>query len=152
MADEHFLPKTSINKLIKENISPSFRVSSDLRDVIADCGVEFIHILAAESKDVAGSANRKTLNTDHVIKALNNLELTGYIDELKGLIDEQAKNIAKKPVDPELTQEEKIKRQQESEQRALEKLNKQYGSEQVKTFMTSLQKPTDQGPSFDIPH
>ncbi|KAL7718223.1 RecQ-mediated genome instability protein 1 [Entamoeba marina] len=138
MSDEQCLPKTSVNKLIKENLSASIRVSSDFREVIADCGVEFIHLIATQAKDVAASSNRKTLNTDHVIQALKDLGLGCYVDELHALIADQQKEVQKKPVETEKTHEERLKIQKETERKAAESLRKKYGDGMVNTLLGSL--------------
>ena len=154
MAEEHSLPKTSINKLIKENLNGSVRVSSDFRDVIAECGVEFIHLIATQAKDVAASSNRKTLNTEHVIKALTDLGLAGYVDELRKLIVSQQKDVQKKPAEPELSHEEKIRMQHECELKAAESLRKKYGESMTNTLLNSLEvaKTDDADWPEEAPH
>lgn len=142
MSEEHFLPKTSINKLIKDNISSSVRVSADFRDVIADCGVEFIHIIAGQSKDEAASANRKTLSTDHVIQALKDLGLGAYVEELRVLLDSQRKDGTKKTHNEELSHEEKVRLQRECEEKAKEQIRKQYGDDYLKLMNSSLERGT----------
>lgn len=140
MSEENSLPKTSINKLIKENLSSTTRISSDFREVIAICGVEFIHLIATQSKDVAANSNKKTLNTDHVLKGLQELGLGSYNTELEQIIQEQKQIQIKKPHEPEMTEEEKIRKQKEYEANASRKLREQYGEEAYKTLMSSLDK------------
>ena len=140
MSEENSLPKTSINKLIKDNLSNTTRISSDFREVIAICGVEFIHLIATQAKDVALKSNKKTLNTDHVLTGLTELGLGSYNDELKTLILEQKQNQSKKPHEPEMTHEEKVKKQKEYEANASRQLREQYGEEAYKTLMSSLDK------------
>ena len=140
MAEENSLPKTSINKLIKDNLSNSTRISSDFREVIAICGVEFIHLIATQAKDVAAKSNKKTLNTDHVLLGLNELGLGSYNEELKLIIEEQKQIQTKRPHEPEMTHEERVKKQKEYEANASKKLKEQYGEEAYKTLMSSLDK------------
>ena len=137
-SDEHCLPKTAVNKLIKDNLSPSVRVASDFRDVIAECGVEFIHMIATQAKEVAQKSDRKTLNSEHVMKALEELEFGRYTEDLKNLMSTLSKEPQKKQPD-KLTEEEKIKLQQESEQKARMKLVEKYGEEMTNTLLSSLE-------------
>jgi histone H3/H4 len=71
MSDEDVsLPKATITKVIKENLAGEIRCGNDARDLIADCCVEFIQMIAAEANDVCNKGKKKTISPEHVIEAL----------------------------------------------------------------------------------
>jgi histone H3/H4 len=80
--DELYLPRTVVNKLIKEMV-PNIRVSTDARDLILNCCSEFIHLLASEASEVSDRQQKKVISPEHVIEALETLGFHEYIHEVK---------------------------------------------------------------------
>ena len=140
MSDENSLPKTCINKLIKDYLSNMTRISSDFREVIAICGVEFIRLIATQAKEVADKGNKKTLNADHILTALKDLGFEGYHDELTQLVEDYKQTQVKKPRGPEIPHEEQLKKQNEIFENASRKIKEIYGVEQYNVLMSSLDK------------
>jgi histone H3/H4 len=59
--DELYLPRTVVNKLIKEMV-PNIRVSTDARDLLLNCCSEFIHLLASEASEVSERQRKKVIS------------------------------------------------------------------------------------------
>lgn len=65
------LPKATIAKVIKENLSgDNIRCANDTRDLIVDCCVEFVQMIATEANDLCTKEKKKTISAEHVIEAL----------------------------------------------------------------------------------
>nr|CAD7569692.1 unnamed protein product [Timema californicum] len=75
--DELTLPRASINKMIKE-IIPNIRVANESRELILNCCTEFIHLLSSEANDICNQQQKKTINADHVLQALDRLGFSDY--------------------------------------------------------------------------
>lgn len=81
------LPRAALNKMIKE-LAPNVRVANDARELIAQCCTEFIHLLASEANDICAKQQKKTINPEHVLKALESLGFSEYIDEAQAVFEE----------------------------------------------------------------
>lgn len=66
------LPRASINKMIKELV-PSVRVANESRELILNCCTEFIHLISSEANEVCNQKNKKTINAEHILEALDRL-------------------------------------------------------------------------------
>ncbi|KAK7862582.1 hypothetical protein R5R35_004193 [Gryllus longicercus] len=75
--DELTLPRASINKMIKE-ILPNIRVANESRELILNCCTEFIHLLSSEANDICNTQQKKTINAEHVLQALDRLGFGDY--------------------------------------------------------------------------
>lgn len=52
---------------------PTIRVANDSRELILNCCTEFIHLISSEANDVCNQRNKKTINAEHVLEALDRL-------------------------------------------------------------------------------
>ena len=69
--DDVTLPKATISKVIKDNLqTDGIRCANDTRDLIVDCCVEFIQMIAAEANEVCNKGKKKTIAPEHVMEAL----------------------------------------------------------------------------------
>ncbi|XP_018900165.1 protein Dr1 [Bemisia tabaci] len=75
--DELTLPRASINKLIKE-IVPHIRVANEVRELILNCCTEFIHLVSSEANDICNQQQKKTINAEHILAALDKLGFEDY--------------------------------------------------------------------------
>ncbi|XP_067009425.1 protein Dr1 isoform X2 [Anabrus simplex] len=75
--DELTLPRASINKMIKE-ILPNIRVANESRELILNCCTEFIHLLSSEANEICNTQQKKTINAEHVLQALDRLGFGDY--------------------------------------------------------------------------
>ncbi|KAJ8729538.1 hypothetical protein PYW08_001119 [Mythimna loreyi] len=83
--DELTLPRASINKMIKELV-PSVRVAFESRELILNCCTEFIHLLSSEANEVCNQSNKKTINAEHVLTALDRLGFSDYTLEAEAVL------------------------------------------------------------------
>ncbi|KAI5696154.1 protein Dr1 [Diaphorina citri] len=78
--DELILPRASINKIIKE-ILPNIRVANESRELVMNCCMEFIHLISSEANDICNEQQKKTINAEHVLQALDQLGFGDYKSE-----------------------------------------------------------------------
>ncbi|XP_077291993.1 negative cofactor 2beta [Arctopsyche grandis] len=83
--DELTLPRASINKMIKELV-PSVRVANESRELILNCCTEFIHLLSSEANEVCNQSNKKTINADHILVALDRLGFCDYTVDAEAVV------------------------------------------------------------------
>ncbi|CAG9784525.1 unnamed protein product [Diatraea saccharalis] len=83
--DELTLPRASINKMIKELV-PSVRVAFESRELILNCCTEFIHLLSSEANEICNQSNKKTINAEHVLAALDRLGFNDYTLEAEAVL------------------------------------------------------------------
>lgn len=83
--DELTLPRASINKMIKE-ILPHVRVANDSRELILNCCTEFIHLISSEANDICNQQQKKTINAEHVLLALEKLGFGDYSAEAEAVL------------------------------------------------------------------
>ena len=69
----------TVGKIIKE-ASLGMRVANDARDLIGECGVEFVHILVAEAAEVMTKTGKRMIQPEHIITALENLDVPEFKD------------------------------------------------------------------------
>ncbi|KAF9923486.1 negative cofactor 2 transcription regulator complex subunit ncb2 [Linnemannia zychae] len=60
----------TVQKLINEMMPEDITCAKDTRDLLIDCCVEFIHLLASEANDICEKETKKTIAAEHVITAL----------------------------------------------------------------------------------
>ncbi|KAL5288094.1 DR1 family protein [Megaselia abdita] len=92
--DELTLPRASINKMIKELV-PNHRVANESRELILNCCSEFIHLISSEANDVCNKRNKKTINAEHVLEALDKLGFPDYKEEAETVLND-CKEVAAK--------------------------------------------------------
>ncbi|XP_034934523.1 protein Dr1 [Chelonus insularis] len=83
--DELTLPRASINKMIKE-ILPQVRVANESRELILNCCTEFIHLLSSEANEICNQQQKKTINAEHVLLALEKLGFGDYSAEAEAVL------------------------------------------------------------------
>lgn len=101
--DELSLPKATVQKLISgksrgddisvkadfvEMLPSDITCAKDTRDLLIDCCVEFIHLVASESNDICEKDAKKTIAPEHVVTALEQLGYTDYIEEIQDVLKE----------------------------------------------------------------
>lgn len=70
--EELTIPRAAMNKMIKE-ICSDVRVANEARELILSCCTEFIHLVSSEANDICNTQNKKTINAEHVLQALEKL-------------------------------------------------------------------------------
>ncbi|EIE75658.1 hypothetical protein G6F57_000497 [Rhizopus arrhizus] len=118
MDDELSLPKATVQKLINEMMPEGIICAKDTRDLLIDCCVEFIHLIASESNEICDKETKKTIAGEHVIAALQTLGFEEYVEEVEEVYKDhkkQQKDRDRKSTRLENTgiSEEELLRQQE---------------------------------------
>ncbi|ENN74828.1 protein Dr1-like [Dendroctonus ponderosae] len=83
--DELTLPRASINKMIKELV-PSVRIANEARELVLNCCTEFIHLVSSEANEICNQLNKKTINAEHVLMALDKLGFGDYHAEAEAVL------------------------------------------------------------------
>ncbi|ONI09047.1 hypothetical protein PRUPE_5G214400 [Prunus persica] len=73
---------TTMTKIIKEMLPPDVRVARDAQDLLIECCVEFINLISSESNEVCSREEKRTIAPEHVLKALQVLGFSEYIEEV----------------------------------------------------------------------
>eukprot|EP00298_Acanthocystis_sp_HF-20_P000350 c10449_g1_i1.p1 GENE.c10449_g1_i1~~c10449_g1_i1.p1 ORF type:complete len:162 (-),score=66.09 c10449_g1_i1:98-583(-) len=92
MDKDSSLPKTTINSLIKELSPTHIRCSNEARDLFHTSAIEFIKMITQECSDICEESHKATITPDHVILALQKLELDEYLEQVTDVYDEQKTN------------------------------------------------------------
>ncbi|XP_060834857.1 protein Dr1 [Rhopalosiphum padi] len=75
--EELTLPRASVNKMIKDAL-PNIRVANEVREMIMNCCTEFIHLVSSEANQVCMAQQKKTINGEHLLTALDHLGFGDY--------------------------------------------------------------------------
>ncbi len=120
--DDATLPKATVFKLITEHLPPGVACTKESRELLADCCVEFIHLLASEANDVCEKASRKTITPGDVMAAVEALGFGGYRPEMEAAMeasqaqvdkDRERSRAGNKLETSGLTEEELVRQQEE---------------------------------------
>ncbi|KAI8339224.1 histone-fold-containing protein [Chlamydoabsidia padenii] len=116
--DDLSLPKATVQKLINEMMPDDVVCAKDTRDLLIECCVEFIHLIASESNEICEKETKKTIAGEHVLSSLQALGFEDYVEEVDEVYKEhkkQQKDREKKSARLEHTgiSEEELLRQQE---------------------------------------
>eukprot|EP00054_Salpingoeca_dolichothecata_P002219 m.22049 g.22049 ORF g.22049 m.22049 type:complete len:190 (+) comp12842_c0_seq1:43-612(+) len=107
MTDEDVaLPKAAVLKYIKE-LSPSLRVTSEVRDLVVDCCTELIHLLTTEAEEICAQRKKTQITPDDLLGAMEKLEMPDFLDPAK-----EALNNHKKEAKEKRTQKKERKKNQ----------------------------------------
>ncbi|XP_059292199.1 protein Dr1 homolog [Lycium ferocissimum] len=66
-------------KIIKERLPPEVRVARDAQNLLIECCVEFINLILSESNEFCDREERRTIAPEHLLKALQVLDLTLFV-------------------------------------------------------------------------
>nr|CDS26608.2 hypothetical transcript [Hymenolepis microstoma] len=80
--EEVAIPRASLNKFIKEFL-PEARLSIETRDLVLNCCHKFIHQLSTEANAACARANKKTINSEHILSGLESMGLSDYVAEVR---------------------------------------------------------------------
>ncbi|KAF8332815.1 histone-fold-containing protein [Cantharellus anzutake] len=113
------LPRATVQKLISEILPKDIVCAKETRDLISECGVEFIHLISAEANEICEKESKKTIAPEHVLSALRELGFEKYIEETEEVLKDhkqQVKEREKKGSKWEqtgLTEEELLEQQEQ---------------------------------------
>ncbi|KAJ3016963.1 negative cofactor 2 transcription regulator complex subunit ncb2 [Thoreauomyces humboldtii] len=86
------LPKATVAKLIHEMMPSDIVCAKETRDLIAECCVEFIHLISTQANEQCEKEAKKTIAGEHVIKALQELGFDEYVPEVQEAYTEHTKS------------------------------------------------------------
>lgn len=77
-----------MQKIIGEILSSDVAFAKDARDLLIDCCVEFITLISSEANDIAEREAKKTIASEHIVKALKDLGFEEYVDRIMEVAQE----------------------------------------------------------------
>eukprot|EP00188_Purpureofilum_apyrenoidigerum_P000565 Plantae.Rhodophyta-Purpureofilum_apyrenoidigerum.ctg12515.p1 GENE.Plantae.Rhodophyta-Purpureofilum_apyrenoidigerum.ctg12515~~Plantae.Rhodophyta-Purpureofilum_apyrenoidigerum.ctg12515.p1 ORF type:complete len:176 (+),score=52.48 Plantae.Rhodophyta-Purpureofilum_apyrenoidigerum.ctg12515:36-530(+) len=81
--DDVALPKATVYKFANEfAASMEFRLTMEARELLAECCTEFVQLLSSEANEVCEKESKKTITPEHVLKAMKELGLSQFYDEV----------------------------------------------------------------------
>lgn len=67
---------------------PNIRVANESRELIMNCCTEFIHLISSEANEICKQNNKKTINADHVLIALEQLGFPDYKHDANAVLND----------------------------------------------------------------
>lgn len=125
------LPKATVQKIISEILPKDIAISKDAREAITECSVEFIMMLSTQSNDIAEKEAKKTIASDHVVKALEELDFNNYLTIINKILNEHKELLKGKEKknnkfqNSGLSEEELLRQQEELFKKSRDRLNSQ---------------------------
>ncbi|EDO16009.1 hypothetical protein Kpol_495p7 [Vanderwaltozyma polyspora DSM 70294] len=123
------LPRATVQKIISEILDPEFSFSKEARDMLIKSGIEFIMMLSSMASEMAENEAKKTIASEHVIQALQELEFNEFVPFLqKILVEFKGSQKVKERRDSKfknsgLSEEELLRQQEELFRQSRSKLN-----------------------------
>ncbi|KJE90880.1 hypothetical protein CAOG_02118 [Capsaspora owczarzaki ATCC 30864] len=81
--DEHDLPRSVLQRLVKEAIADGLSINKDAKTAVTKSATVFILYLTAAANEIAQKANRKTINANDVMAALESVDLAHLQEPLQ---------------------------------------------------------------------
>uniref|UniRef100_A0A7S3EC30 Transcription factor CBF/NF-Y/archaeal histone domain-containing protein n=1 Tax=Rhodosorus marinus TaxID=101924 RepID=A0A7S3EC30_9RHOD len=82
-AEDVALPKATVNKFANDlAASLDLRLTMEARELLAECCTEFVQLLSSGANEVCEKESKKTITPEHVLKALMELGLGQFHDEV----------------------------------------------------------------------
>ncbi|DBA74152.1 TPA: Down-regulator of transcription 1 [Trebouxia sp. C0004] len=117
------LPRSTMAQKIREAFPSELRVAGTTMDLMIECCTEFIQLVTSEANEICAADSKATMNPEHIIKALQQLEFSEFEDELTELLEQfkqenkdagkQKRERKKRKDDGSLTEAEAIALQQQ---------------------------------------
>ncbi|KAI8060511.1 histone-fold-containing protein [Gongronella butleri] len=89
--DDLSLPKATVQKLINEMMPDDVVCAKDTRDLLIDCCVEFIHLIASEANEICEKETKKTIAGEHILASLQALGFEDYVTDVDDVYKEHKK-------------------------------------------------------------
>ncbi|CAK0762973.1 hypothetical protein CVIRNUC_003011 [Coccomyxa viridis] len=93
--DDVSLPKATIEKVAKECLPSNVRLSGPGLELLLVCCSEFVQLIASEANTISEEDKKKTLNPEHVVKALERMGFSAFSGDVSQFLEE-VKEIDKK--------------------------------------------------------
>jgi len=103
--DEYDLPAASVVKAAKKDLPPALPLAKEAKTALLKSAKMFIHFLTACSNDIAQNDNKSTVTVDHVLKALEEMEVPSQlrqqvVDYMQNLKNEEQQKRQKRKDPP----------------------------------------------------
>jgi len=72
------LPASTIKKCTKLAVPPELRIAADLTDMLGQCCLEFVEMVYSAANGISTDEKKTTITPEHVLAALQQLELTEF--------------------------------------------------------------------------
>nr|CAG4652360.1 EOG090X0LUS [Triops cancriformis] len=158
--DELTIPRAAMNKMIKE-IVPNVRVANEVRELILNCCTEFIHLIASEANEICAQQQKKTINAEHILAALDKLGFGDYKTEAEAVLKDCKAVAAKKrrqstrlenlgiPEEELLRQQQELfakarEEQQQAEQAQWQQLQAEASQQMIQAGVSGLPSANDE--------
>eukprot|EP01023_Acetabularia_acetabulum_P047874 TRINITY_DN5049_c0_g1_i1.p2 TRINITY_DN5049_c0_g1~~TRINITY_DN5049_c0_g1_i1.p2 ORF type:complete len:211 (-),score=25.24 TRINITY_DN5049_c0_g1_i1:281-868(-) len=82
------LPKTTLVKYVKSCLPSGMKMTLECQDTLVDVSTEFVKILSRLANTFSTKENKNTVYPEHVLKALEQLGLARYEDEINSTLDQ----------------------------------------------------------------
>ncbi|KAJ3190179.1 negative cofactor 2 transcription regulator complex subunit ncb2 [Gaertneriomyces sp. JEL0708] len=89
--EELSLPKATVTKVIQDMMPEDLSCAKETKDLIADCCVEFIHLISGEANEICEREQKKTINGEHIIAALQTLGFENYLKDVTDVMNDHNK-------------------------------------------------------------
>ncbi|KAF4349357.1 hypothetical protein CsatB_009712 [Cannabis sativa] len=118
VAETEELPKAIVRRVVKDKLShcaddTDFNVHKDALLAFSESARIFIHYLSATANDICKESKRQTISGDDVLKALEEIEFSEFLDPLNSSLIEFRKKNAEKKKGTSQTKDVKKKRKLE---------------------------------------
>jgi DNA polymerase epsilon subunit 3 len=124
MSDEKItdlqLPIAVVGRLIKESLPANAITKQEAKLAIARAASTFILFLTSATIEVTLAANQKTMNANHVLKALKDIEFDSFIPELEKSLENYRKIMKTKKDRKSINNAEKIEGIDDNEEEIVE--------------------------------
>lgn len=77
------LPRTTVLKLAREALPADVRISVETQDVLLECSSEFVKLLATQANEVSCRLQKKTVQPEHVVAALEELGFSDMVEDIR---------------------------------------------------------------------
>jgi histone H3/H4 len=99
MATDHLtrltLPKATVQKIINEILSSETGLAfgKDARDLLIEMCVEYITLISSEANEISESEGKKTIESEHITKALEKLGFGEYNEAIEKVVEEHKEQL-----------------------------------------------------------
>ena len=125
----------TLNKLMQESLPKGLLMTKELKELIGECCLEFVHLLSSEANELCEKESKKTINGEHILKALESLGFSQYMDVVGASVEEHSKSLKDRErktfrlENSGLTPEELLRNQEELFARARQRLQSSQATE-----------------------
>lgn len=123
------LPKATVQKIIGEILPKDITISKEAREAVTELSIEFIGLLSTVLNDIAEKEAKKTIASDHVVKALEELDFHNYLEIINKVLVEHKELLKGKEKKNNkfqnlgLSEEELLRQQEELFKKSRDRLN-----------------------------